>query len=251
MTAPHFFVEDLTGVAAGDTVTLSGPDSRHALRALRLRPGEPVTVADGAGWFVRGALVGEKDGGLAAIEAFEVESLSVPSPAVTVAMAPPKGDRLAWAVQKLAEIGVDVLLLLRGSDRAVRRASADREATQRERLQRIAREAAMQSRRPFVMDVGFSALDDVLLSDTPIEAVLLLWEGATLPLGQALPGPSDPMPGAVRLVVGPEGGFSEAELDLAASAGAQPVSLGGGILRTETAALVSAAVTLSAFGRLG
>jgi 16S rRNA (uracil1498-N3)-methyltransferase len=187
------------------------------------------------------------DGDLAVVEVLELEFAEQASPRVIVAMAPPKGDRLAWAVQKLAEVGVDELLLLADAERAVRRPKrGDRERIAEGRLQRIAREAAMQSRRRFVMEVGWTALEEAVQGAAG--PTLLLWEGATDPLhAQPLGDAAE----AIRLVVGPEGGFSEVEVEQATVAGASPVSLGPAILRTETAALAASVLVLGRLGRLG
>jgi 16S rRNA (uracil1498-N3)-methyltransferase len=256
VTAPHFFVEHLAGVEPGHVAELSPADSRHALRALRLRPGEDVTLADGAGWFARGRMVPAPGRGgdrrsVASVEVLEVEARAQPSPAVTVVMAPPKGDRLAWAVQKLAEVGSDRLVLVTDAERAVREVGGERGRALLERLRAIAREAAMQSRRPFVMEIAESGLDAVLEGVSARGPVLMLWEGATEPLGEALPSLRAAAPDAILLLVGPEGSFAQSEIDRAQVAGAHLVSLGPSILRTETAALAAAAIVLSAFGRLG
>jgi 16S rRNA (uracil1498-N3)-methyltransferase len=245
VTAPHFFVSTLGDVEPGGTVRLSPSDSRHALRSLRLRPGEDVSLADGSGWFARGGMR-TADGDLAVVEILELEFAEQPSPRVIVAMAPPKGDRLAWAVQKLAEVGVDELLLLADTERAVRRPKrGDRERGAEGRFQRIAREAAMQSRRRFVMTVGWTSYEDAVDSGGP---VLVLWEGATASLGAEEIAHSAE---AVGLVIGPEGGFSEVEVEQATVAGARLVSLGRAILRTETAALAASVLLLGRLGRLG
>jgi 16S rRNA (uracil1498-N3)-methyltransferase len=250
VTAHHFFVSGLADVAAGGTVELSAEDSRHALRSLRLRPGEDVSLADGSGLYARARLVRDESG-RAVFEVMEVESRPQPRPALTVAMAPPKGDRLAWSVQKLAEVGVDELLLMAGTERAVRRPDPEQGGGLDRRLARVAREAAMQSRRPFVMPVGWTTLEE---ATAPAGGpAVLLWEGATVPLREAMDAAreSRPVPDAIRLVVGPEGGFSDVEIEAATVAGARIASLGPGILRTETAALVAAALALDHLGRLG
>jgi 16S rRNA (uracil1498-N3)-methyltransferase len=237
MTAPHFFVESLDG----DSLLLSVNDSHHALRSLRLRPGEDVTLSDGRGVSGRGRLLGEQ-AGRAAIAVDEVWNQATRSPVVSVALAPPKGDRLAWAVQKLAEIGVDEVVLIR-SERSVRDWAPARGERASERLRAIAREAAMQSRQPSIMEVGGpSSLSDMVGSTS-----IMLWEGASTPLSSVLP----EAPGAVQVLIGPEGGFTEGEVKEAEQAGASVASLGPNILRTETAALVGAALVLARYGRLG
>jgi 16S rRNA (uracil1498-N3)-methyltransferase len=115
------------------------------------------------------------------------------------------------------------------------------------RLREVAREAAMQSRRPFVLKIaGGASLDDALGSAG--SCVVMLSETASGPFGSTLP--ADPPP-AVRLLIGPEGGFSSDEVAAARGAGAAVASLGDAILRTETAAMVAASIALERYGRLG
>jgi 16S rRNA (uracil1498-N3)-methyltransferase len=240
VTAPHFFVESL----AGSTVRLSPADSRHALRALRLRPGEVVTVADGRGSMASGHIAGEEDG-TAVIRVDDVRRVARRGPLVSVAFAPPKGDRLAWAVQKLAEIGIDEAVLVT-TERSVRTWDASRASRATERLEAVAREAAMQSRQPFVMEVraGGSLLDEVV---TGGNVTVVLWESADVRVHEVLPQEAS----GVRLLVGPEGGLAEGEVHEAVEAGAVAASLGTSILRTETAAMVGGALVLARYGRLG
>ena len=242
MTAPHFFVELLKG--PDTTVSLSAQDSRHALRSLRLRPGEEVSLADGAGTVGRGRLSAEEDE-LAVVRVEEIHRVVRRPPVVSVALAAPTGDRLSWAVQKLAEVGTDEVVLLEAG-RSVRtwvEGRADRAA---ERLRAVAREAAMQSRQPFVMEVTPPVQFQEAYPPSTALGVLL-WAGAKAGLDKALPDQAT----GVRLFVGPEGGFSEQEIDTAKEAGLVEASLGPSILRTETAALVGAALVLARYGRLG
>jgi 16S rRNA (uracil1498-N3)-methyltransferase len=167
------------------------------------------------------------------------------APLFSVALAPPTGERLAWAVQKLAEVGVDEALLIE-TERSVRTWRGERVDRAVARMGAVAREAAMQSRRPFLMEVrGGLTLDDVLRAGAA--PLVMLWEEATEPIVAALPGDAS----GVRLIVGPEGGFSSAEAERAREAGAALASLGPAILRTETAAVVGAALVLARYGRLG
>lgn len=239
MSLPHFFV----GTLDPKGVALSEADSRHALRSLRLRPGDRLSLADGEGAVADARLVGEVEG-RAVVEVGEVRRVERTGPAVSVALAPPKGDRLGWAVQKLAELGVDEVVLV-VTERSVRGWGESRAGRTVARLAAVAREAAMQSRRPFLMEVRpLVPLEEALASGG---APVALWEGATEPLSACLP----EEPGSIRIVVGPEGGFSEREVEVMREAGAPLASLGPGILRTETAAIVAAAMVLARYGRLG
>jgi 16S rRNA (uracil1498-N3)-methyltransferase len=251
VTAPHFFVEHLDRVDLGESVALSPQDSRHALRALRLRVGEGVTLADGAGLFARGRASGERDG-LALVEVLEVEEIAQPDPALTVAMAPPKGDRLSWVVQKLAELGVDRVDLLADTERTIRTVEAPSGGVRTallDRLETVAREARMQSRRPFGMEVSVTTFEAVMDAARAGSNALMLWEGAVIPLRHALSAltPAE----EIRLLVGPEGGFADVEIERARAADVPLVSLGPGILRTETAAVAAAVLALDVLGRLG
>jgi 16S rRNA (uracil1498-N3)-methyltransferase len=149
-----------------------------------------------------------------------------PSPVVTVAFAVVKGSRPEWAVQKLTEIGVDRIVPLLAARSVVRWSPG---SGQLDRLRRVAREAAMQSRR-----VWLPVVDDV----TPF-AALAAGAGAVV----AHPGGGPPSLDRPVVLVGPEGGWDDEEL--AAVPAQARLSLGPHILRTETAA-VAAGVLLCA-----
>jgi len=211
VAAAHAFVVDLS------EPELSPDDRRHLARVLRLRPGEDVTVSDGAG---RWRLCRFADG----LEPIgEIQHDERPEPPVTIAVALTKGERLDWAVQKLTELGVDTVVPMAAA-RSVVRWDGDRAGHHTERLRRIARQAAMQSRRtwlPAVTDVHSFA-----------EAAAIA--GATI----AVPGGEPPSLRSPVVLVGPEGGWSEEE----EGAGHPGVGLGPTILRVETAAVAAGAL---------
>jgi 16S rRNA (uracil1498-N3)-methyltransferase len=242
VSAPLFFVEILE---EGRSASLGEEDARHAMRSLRLRPGDEVVLADGAGAVGHGTL--RAAGASTVVDVGRVRRVIRASPLVGVALAPPKGDRLTWAVQKLTEVGADEIVLIE-SERAVRQWVGDRGERARGRLESVARQAAMQSRRAFVPSVaGPWSLRRAVEGGPDAGDVVVLWEGATVPLADALRAEA----AGIRLIVGPEGGFSEREAKDAAAAGAVLASLGEGILRTETAALAATVVALHRLGRLG
>ncbi len=183
--------------------------------------------------------------GAAVIKVERVDKVAAPKPSVTVVLSPPKGDRLKWAVQKKPELGGDRTILVQ-TERSVRGWEDARAVKAMDRLRATAREAAMQSRQAFIM-----AVEDGGVLNRWLEAggssKVLLWERAELSLRMALP----PTPGDVALLIGPEGGFSEAEVAVAERSGANVASLGTNVLRTETAAVVAASLVLAHYGRLG
>jgi 16S rRNA (uracil1498-N3)-methyltransferase len=246
MPGAHFFVPPLP--AESSLVVLSEEDSHHALRALRLRTGEPVTVSDGEGRVGSGTLV-KTEQGRAVIEVREVREVHRPPPAVSVVVTPPKGERLRWMVQKLTEIGVDSVWLTEG-ERSVRTLEGDRAAASIRRLTAVAREAAMQSRQPFLTEVGVrrGGTPGITLPADAGAPVIVLHLESERRLGAVLPGEA---PSSVTVVVGPEGGFSNREIEAARGAGADLASLGPAVLRTETAAVIGAALVLARYGRVG
>ncbi len=215
-TVAHVFVDDL------DAPELHESDRRHLLAVLRLRPGQPLTASDGRGG-VRRCRMGDRG----ALETCgEVLNMPRPQPALTVGVALTKGARLEVAVQKLTELGIERIVPFVAA-RSVLRWDGERAEHHRRRLGRIAREAAMQSRRAHL-----PVLEE--LSDPP---TLAGRPGAALCQRGGRPPTLDDR----VVLVGPEGGWAPEELAL----GLPCIGLGPHVLRAETAALAVAAVLVA------
>ena len=168
-----------------------------------------------------------------------------PSVRLTLVQALPKGDKMEQIVQKGTETGVSLFVPVR-SERVVVEYTGQKAESRLDRWQRIAHEAAKQARRgrrPRI--AAIASLAEAVRTRAREESTLVLWEGASLPIKEVLreiarAGGER----AVTLVVGPEGGFSEAEARAMEAAGGRLVSLGPRILRTETAGPVAAALAL-------
>ena len=215
---PHVFVADL------EAPELDADDRHHLDRVLRTRPGDPITLSDGAGRW-RTARFGSH------IEITgDVIRVAPLAPAITIGFAPVKGTRPEWVVQKLTELGVDRIVPFH-ADRSVVRWTGERGRAAVERLRRVAREGAMQCRR-----VWLPTIDEVT---TLGQLVTSAGEGDGIALAERGGEPLDLRHPTV--LVGPEGGWTDAERgEVVARAG-----LGPHILRAETAA-VAAAVLLGA-----
>ncbi len=214
---------------------LSADDRHHLEKVLRLRAGEEVIVSDGAGHWARttwvdgatppapiqGALGPGGDG--------SVQFEAAPTPSLTVAFAPTKGERPEWVVQKLTELGVDRIVPLM-SARSVIKWEGDRGSNAVERLRRVIRESASQCRRVWLPEVT-----DVL----PFSGLASLGPEGRVVLAQ-LSG-DRPAPTHLVVAVGPEGGWSEEELD----GGLPTVGFGLSVLRAETAAVTAGALMVS------
>jgi 16S rRNA (uracil1498-N3)-methyltransferase len=238
MTAAHFFSPDVSG----DHVRLDGDEARHAVRVLRIRPGDEITVSNGAGQVVR-AFVTEAGNALIA-DVKERRSEPRRAPALYVFAAIPKAGKLDLVVQKLTELGVEVIQPYPAA-RSVARWDARKSEGQTARLNAIAHEAAKQSRRAWLPVVRTPRPLDELELPGPS---FVLDASAAVRLTDALPAER---PKEIGLIVGPEGGLSPGEVDDLSARGAAPVSLGPLILRTETAALVAATVAGARYGRIG
>jgi 16S rRNA (uracil1498-N3)-methyltransferase len=215
--AAQVFVDDLSRLQLRDS------DAHHLAKVLRLRPGEAVTASDG-----RGGVLGCRWDGTSVVPApGAVASYDErPGPEISVALALTKGDHPEWAVQKLTETGVDRVVVL-VSERCVARWPAAAVPRQMARLQEVARQASMQSRRSWLPDLqGPVNLRD-LVAASP-EAALSL----------AVPGAGPVSLTCATLLIGPEGGWTEAEL----AAVPRHVGLGPHVLRAETAAVVAGAL---------
>jgi 16S rRNA (uracil1498-N3)-methyltransferase len=201
---------------------LDAEDRHHLEGVLRLRPGEAVSLTDGRGGWRLSRLA--PDGGL--VTEGDVIRRPRPTPPITVGFAPVKGDRPEWAVQKLTELGVDRVILLR-TERSVVRWDEDRLGRHLDRLRTVARQAVMQSRGWWLTEVA---------GVEPVEAVMRA-AGAAI----AAPDGGPPSLEFPTVLIGPEGGWSPGEEQSAQAT----VALGSGILRAETAA-VAAGVLLTA-----
>jgi 16S rRNA (uracil1498-N3)-methyltransferase len=203
------FVDDL------DAPKLNDDDHHHLSRVLRVHDGAPITMADGRGRW-RSARFDESPEPDSCIHVIDAVS-----PQVTVAFALVKGGRPELVVQKLTELGVDVIIPF-VAERSVVRWDRGRDERRHERLERVARETAMQCRRvswPTIAELG--AFDDVV--SLP---------GAVAAERHGVP-PSLEHP---TLLIGPEGGWSDRERERL------PITVGLGdlVLRAETAAIAGA-----------
>ena len=215
--AAHVFLADL------DDPIIDDADRHHLERVLRLRAGETVTASDGSG----GLRVCTFVAGGALEPAGDVDREPPPAPPIGVGFALVKGDKPEWVVQKLTECGVDRIVPF-AAERSVVRWDEAKAARNLDRLRRVAREAAMQSRRRWLPEV---------------EAVQPFAEVALRPGVGLADGGDDALPPDLTrwptLLVGPEGGWSEAER---AAGEGRLVRLGPHVFRAETAAVAAGTV---------
>ncbi len=210
---PHVFVADL------DHPILADADDHHLRRALRLRDGDPCTVSDGQGRW-RSCVLGS--GGPEPVGA--IVEVAAPATTLTLGIALTKGAKPELAVQKATELGLDRIVLFVAA-RSIPRWDDTRTAKQLGRLDRVAREAAMQSRRVRIPSVV--GLRD-LATASEFDGAVLADMGASAYAGQP------------TVLIGPEGGWDDTErVDL------PRVGLGPHVLRAETAAIAAATLMVA------
>ena len=234
----------------GDRAYLNGAHAAHLARVLRARIGQEFDISAG-GQLRRGRVlaVSEERVEFELGEAIEAAW----SAELTVLLSIIKFDRMEWALEKLTELGVSTIVPLVAQRTDTHLAEAAHKRV--ERWRRIVREASEQSRRTEVPEIA----DPIKLREAlnlAAECKLLLDERQSSGTGAPQQTESRPLPGtsirealdssagigSVALAVGPEGGWTEEELQAFADAGWRPVSLGKTILRTETAAIAAVAV---------
>ena len=219
-------------------IEISGAQASYLLRVRRLGGGDEVEIFDGKGRTMP-AVIRVPPGVAKKRQLFVIEPAGEatmhprPSPLIHLAAAAPKGPRLDWLIEKIQELGAASFRPLE-SERSVR---APKSASENERLHAKLVEAARQSRRNFLTEIG----DTTSLGEIFVEgrrcAINLILDRSGEPLSKIAA--HTKKPDNVLLVVGPEGGFSAIEISEALAAGFVAVSLGEGYLRVETAAIAA------------
>lgn len=221
-----------------------GP-SHHLLRVLRLRPGAQVFLFDGSGYEYPAEIM-DSDGGKTCRVRLETPTRpAVESPLnITLYQAIGRGERMDWTIQKATELGVRRIQPV-VSERTEVRLDEKRAEKRRLHWQQVAIAAAEQSGRVEVPVVEALVSIDSLSAGAGL--ALFLDPAAE----QGLADLRRPDDGRHDLIVGPEGGWSEREVELLKARGFKPLRLGPRVMRTETAGPIMIALLQARFGDLG
>jgi 16S rRNA (uracil1498-N3)-methyltransferase len=234
----RFFVDRFTHQSA----TLTGDTANHLARVLRAEPGQMYELSDGSSlWLARIDEIGALNRGENRIEFSLVEELDAPEPGLhlTLLLALVKFDRFEWALEKSTELGVTEIIPLTAerTDRPLLAAVEKRHT----RWERILHESAQQSRRLAPPKLHAAQKPTKAFAGSHASVKLLLSERPDAPsLRTVLT--AAPASTQATLAIGPEGGWTDAELAAARAAGFAEASLGDQILRTETAVTASLAI---------
>jgi 16S rRNA (uracil1498-N3)-methyltransferase len=224
-------------------VVITGEPYHHLRNVLRVRPGTTLLLLDGRGQCCEVQLeqLQPEQATTRVIRRWQETDKVLP---ITLLQALPKGDKFDLILQKGTELGVSCFHPIE-TNHAVPNLNAARLSKREQRWQRIISEAARQSRRYSLPELRPLQKLDTVLKETSNELKLVLWEAGSLPLAEALP---EAPPTGVKLLVGPEGGFSAPEIAAITAAGFQAVHLGPRILRTETAGLATTPILQYLYG---
>ena len=244
----RFFWWDKAGI--GEIGIIGGTDAWHICKVLRMKAGETLAVFDGAG--------NDYEAEIKALSPDEVKVMPVKrirsntdSPVrITLAQAMLKGKKMDVLARQMTELGITRWIPFL-SERSIPSPTAKKLSARMERWRTIVIESLKQCQRSRLTEicdvVSFGRALEMGRSD---DVKLIFWENETRPLHEALQSVPDKCE-RIYAVLGPEGGFSEAEIDMAISHGYESVSLGPRILRVDTAALAVCALMQHIFGDLG
>jgi len=240
MSLPMFVHDGVAQATAGDLLTLDGDEGHHAAVVRRLAVGEQISLTDGEGAVARCRVVEVTKGALSA-EVLEASTSPAEMPRLVVVQAIPKGERGELAVEMLTEVGADVIVPWAAS-RSIAKWKGERAGKHLVKWRSAAREAAKQSRRVWFPTVAeMASTEDVVAMLAKASVRVVLHEAASGPLADV------PVPGRgeIVIVVGPEGGITDDELEAFSAVGAEALRLGSSVLRSSTAGVAAAAALLA------
>ena len=223
-----FFVDDLP-TTVGASYEFDNEDANHAIRVLRMGTGNIFNLSDGAGsWSqVQVLTVAKKSMQVKVLETGKQEPLDTH---FTVIQAIPKGDRIKESIEMCTEGGADRIVMWKAAR------SIGKSDDKIEKLQTTAREASKQSRRFRIPEViGVAATNAVVDQIAQADLAIVFHESATMKVSEIV------TPGCkkVAIIIGPEGGLTEDEIDTFAAAGAKVALMGRPVLRSAHAGLAA------------
>jgi 16S rRNA (uracil1498-N3)-methyltransferase len=239
----YFFIDSLEPEDAVFSIT--GPDARHIRTVLRLKPGDKIGLFDGKGFECEAEIVDFSPGKVTASLIRRFPSTAESPIQITVAQGFLKERKMDGLVRQLSEIGIAKWMPFI-AERSVPVPDKKQLATRVKRWEKIAREAVKQCRRGRIMKIGDTAsFSQVLNLAGDCDLKIAFWENESRPL-QSIPPQSSVQ--TVFTLIGPEGGFTRREIEIAKDHGFITAGLGPRILRAETAAVAASVLLQYLFG---
>ncbi|SIS43153.1 16S rRNA (uracil(1498)-N(3))-methyltransferase [Neptunomonas antarctica] len=242
MRIPRFY--EPSDLSPGQTFSLSESVTQHISRVLRMKPAEQITLFNGQGseFLCTLARVEKRH---VEVTVIQEENLTRSSPLkVHIGQSISRGERMDYTIQKSTELGMSSMTPL-FTERCEVRLNNDRQDKRTKHWQHIAISACEQSLRNELPVITPIQTLQEWLDNVDADLKLVLHHHTEQPLGQL------PRPESVALLIGPEGGLTETEVNAALAAGFKPVAFGPRVMRTETAPIAAQAVLQYLWGDLG
>ena len=247
-TMRRFFWQDKAGI--GETGTIAGTDARHIRTVLRMKPGDALVVLDGTGNDFEAEITSISPDEVRVSPVKRIQHNTDSPVKITLAQAMLKGKKMDMLARQITELGITRWVPF-FSGRSIPVPPKNKLPARLERWRSIVMESLKQCQRSRLTEVDdIVSFDQVLELGSMDDVKLIFWEEETRTLHEVL----DPVPAnceKIFTVLGPEGGFSEAEIEKAASLGFQSVSLGPRVLKAETATISVCTLMQYLFGDMG
>lgn len=245
----YFYMEQ--SLQTGSVKRITGSDVNHIRNVLRCKPGDHLMIFSGEGFEYEAEIVATASTHVDIKIRNEQPSTAESPVFITIAQAFLKERKLDGLIRPLTELGINRWVPF-FAERSVPRPDGTRLAMRTERWRKIARESLKQCRRGRPPDISDTvSYADMLQLCRNHELKLILWEQEPIPLQQVLMRAQAEEAADICVVLGPEGGFTEQEVEKAVSHGFVPAGLGPRILRAETATIAAGALIQYLFGDLG
>jgi 16S rRNA (uracil1498-N3)-methyltransferase len=237
-------------IAAQKEIAISGSDARHMVKVLRLKPGDNIVVFDGYGADYDAEIVSISPDRVMVFILRKCPARPESRARITVAQALLKGKKMDTLIRQVTELGIARWVPFT-AERSVPRPNQKRSKDRLERWQTLVKESLKQSRRSAFTEVSpIISYQEVLTLGQAHQVKIVFWENETEPLENVIHTyPADSR--NICIVLGPEGGFAEKEIETARSMGFKTASLGSRILRAETASISACVLIQYVFGDLG
>ena len=239
---PRFFVK--SDQITDQTIRIDGSDVNHIKNVLRLSSGDDISVSDGEGTDYHCRITDIKKDMILLEIMNSWKSYSELPVKLYLFQAMPKSDKMDLIVQKAVELGVYEIVPVY-TEYTVVKLTPDKEKKRRGRWQTISESAAKQAGRGMIPGIAdFITFDEAVKRAGELDRILLPYEKAEgMDAARSIVGSLDGAK-SIGIFIGPEGGFSRAEVDMAVQEGAEVISLGKRILRTETAGLAALSILM-------
>ena len=245
----HFYIDSFP--TTNSVLAIQQSEAHHIKNVLRLKPGDTIKLFDGTG-FEYAAVIKEMSAAEVKVEIrSKVRATARSGVQIMVAQAFLKEKKMDELVRRLCELGVARWIPF-FSQRSIARPDPSRLAGRSRRWHRIAAEALKQCRRPDLPEIAAAlSFEEVLEVSKTCDLSIVLWENEATPLHSGIGSNEKHSIRKILLMLGPEGGFTQKEIDMAQHSGFVMAGLGPRILRAETATLAAVTLVQYLFGDMG